>query len=102
MPPQRSVLWIDPGFVHHEMIESLLGPGNSDIISHEIDKIAASTPEWRKKVLIDHIYSRVLIDFVGLNGFNTLEQLLAEQRGLLFCSIVKLRPNPKVYTEKRI
>ncbi len=98
----RPVLWVDPGFVHHGMIESLLGPQGSAIVTQQIEKIPASTPDWRKAVLVDHIYAQVLVDFLGINGINSLEQLLAEQRGHLFCSIVKLRPCPEVYSEQRV
>ena len=100
--PSRPVLWVDPGFVHHGMIESLLGPQGSAIVTQQIEKIPALTPDWRKAVLVDHVYAQVLIDFLGVNGINSLEQLLAEQRGHLFCSIVKLRPCPDVYGSERV
>jgi hypothetical protein len=77
--PTHPVLWVDPGFVHHGTIESLLGPQGSAIVTQQIEKIAPSTPEWRKAVLVDHIYAQVLTDFLGINGTNSLEQLLVEQ-----------------------
>lgn len=83
------------------MIESLLGPQGSAIVTQQIERIPTSTPDWRKAVLVDHVYAQVLIDFLGVNGINSLEQLLAEQRGHLFCSIVKLRPCAEVWIRAR-
>lgn len=88
----KSKLWVDPGFVHHRLIEGMLGPAGSSVLSQEIAKIPASTPDWRKAVLIDHIYSQILLDFVGVNGLKSLEEVLATQSGHIFCSIVTLKP----------
>lgn len=87
-----TTLFVDPGFVHHRKIEAILGPAGTEIITNEIARIPASTPPWRREVLIDHIYSRITLDFCGINGIKTLEQVLAEQRGRMFCSIVQLKP----------
>ncbi len=97
-----SKLWIDPGFVHHRLIEGVLGPQGSDFIAREVARIPASEPDWRRSVLTDHIYSRILIDFAGAIGIKTLEEVLAGQRGDMFCSIVKLKGNKTVYEQERV
>ncbi len=101
-PLPRSKLWVDPGFVHHRLIEGVLGPQGSDLISKEVAKIPASEPDWRRAVLADHIYSRILIDFADAVELKTLEEVLAEQRGHMFCSIVKLTANEAVYRSDRV
>ena len=95
-------LHADPGLVHHRKIESLLGTTGSTIISDLIAQIAPSTPDWRKEVLIDQIYSKVLLDVMHLWKIKTLEQTLAEQSGHLFCSIVSVHPCRDIYTSDRI
>ena len=97
-----SKLHVDPGLIHHRKIEALLGEPGSNVISDLITRISPSTPEWRKEVLIDQIYSRALIDATGIWKIKTLEQLLAEQSGHLFCSIVRLRACPEVYEKERV
>jgi hypothetical protein len=51
-------LFVDPGFVHHRKIEAILGQTGTQIITNQIAQISPSTPQWRREVLIDHIYSR--------------------------------------------
>jgi hypothetical protein len=97
-----SKLHVDPGLIHHRKIEALLGESGSNVVSDLITRIPLSTPEWRKEVLVDQIYSRVLIDATGIWKIKTLEQLLAEQSGHLFCSIVRLRACPEIYESERV
>jgi hypothetical protein len=80
----------------------MLGSAGSSLLSQEIAKIPASTPDWRKAVLVDHIYSQILLDFVGVHGLKTLEEVLATQSGHVFCSIVTLKPNDSVYGAERV
>jgi hypothetical protein len=95
-------LLVDPGFVHHRKIEAILGPTGTEIITNQIAQLPPSTPQWRREVLIDHIYSRITLDFCGVIGIKSLEQLLAEQAGHMFCSIVRLKPCPEIYDRSRI
>lgn len=94
-------LIVDPGFVHHRKIQAILQAQGTDIINNQIAQIPATVPEWQKSVQIDHIYTRLLLQFCKINGINTLEQILLEQRGRLFCSIVKLKPCKELYSEPR-
>lgn len=95
-------LQVDPGLVHHRKIESLLGTSGSTIVSDLIAQISSSTPEWRREVLIDQIYSKVLLDAMRVWNIKPLEQVLAEQNGHLFCSIVRLHPCPDIYKADRV
>lgn len=95
-------LHVDPGFVHHRKIEAIVGKSGSEVITKMISGISAATPEWRKEVLIDQIYSRVILDVLGLFGIKTLEQVLAEQTGRMFCSIVRLKPCADIYEKDRV
>jgi len=94
-------LIVDPGFVHHRKIQTILQEQGTAIINKQIANISPSTPEWQKNVVIDHIYTRTLLDFCKVNGINTLEQILLQQRGRLFCSIVKLKPCKYLYDKPR-
>ncbi|NET27681.1 hypothetical protein [Okeania sp. SIO1I7] len=93
----REKLIVDPGFVHHRKILTILQEQGSRIINQEIRSIPPTTPEWHKRVLIDQIYTRILIEFCRVNEIKTLEEILLEKRGRLFCSIVKLKPCQKIY-----
>jgi len=95
-------LFVDPGFVHHRKIEAILGHTGTEIITNQIAQLPPSTPQWRREVLIDHIYCRTTLDFCGVIGIKSLEQLLAEHAGLMFCSIVTLKPCPEIYEHARV
>lgn len=97
-----TTLLVDPGFVHHRKIEAILGRTGTEIINQQIANIPAQTPEWRKEVLIDHIYSRITLDFCGVNEIKTLQQLLFDECDTMFCSIVHILPCEKIYESKRV
>lgn len=96
-------LVVDPGFVNHRKIESILGEVGTRIINDRISEIPATTPDWRKEVVIDLIYSRVLLDFCEAIGIRTLEEALINQHapGHIFCSNVKTKPCPNLYDVER-
>lgn len=95
-------LIVDPGFVHHRKILTLLREPGEELITSSISRISPATPAWQKDVLIDRIYTRSLLEFCSALGVNTLEQLLLEQRGRLFCSIVECKPCPEIYEKPRV
>lgn len=97
----REKLIVDPGFVHHRKIQTILQEQGTQLINQQINQISPSTPEWQKNVAIDHIYTRILIDFCNVNGIKTLDQILLEKCERLFCSIVKLQPCEDVYDKDR-
>ncbi|MGB3508639.1 MAG: hypothetical protein WBA93_05245 [Microcoleaceae cyanobacterium] len=90
-------LIVDPGFVHHRKIQTILQEQGSRIINQQISLIPPTAPEFQKRVLIDQIYTRILLEFCKVNGIKTLEEILLEKCGRLFCSIVKLKPCQEIY-----
>ncbi len=103
-PEQRATdldLVIDPGFVNHRKIQTIIGkPGMEFIDSHY--RNLPDLPEWEKKVRLDHIYSEATLIFCKQVGVNTLQHCLATNAGTLFCSIEKLGPCPDVYDKARV
>ncbi|BDA71712.1 hypothetical protein CAL7716_058780 [Calothrix sp. PCC 7716] len=99
---RETSLVVDPGFVHHRKIEAILGQTGTEIISKEIERIPSQTPNWRKEVIISHIYSRITLDFCRVNEIKTLQQVLFDENGQLFCSIVNVLPCKEIYESKRV
>jgi len=95
-------LIIDPGFVHYRKIQTIMQEQGTELINSQIARIPGSVPEFQKPVHIDHIYTRTLLHFCKINGIRTLEQVLLERRGRLFCSIVKLKPCKELYSAERV
>ena len=98
---QNLQLFVDPGFVHHRMIETILGEKGTELIEKKINEINLNTPEWRKLIVIDHIYTRIMLAFCEVHKINTLEELLFQGSGHLFCSIVKTQPCEDFYDVER-
>ena len=91
---------IDPGFVHHRAIESFIGPKAMQVVDRLISDLP-DLPAWRREARIDHIYTRVLLDFTSHLGVNTLGGLLAEQRGRVFVSTETVLPIEDLYEVDR-
>jgi hypothetical protein len=103
-PSQRALslkLTIDPGFVHHRKVQTILGPEGMSVI----DKQIAQLPDtFQKQVRIDHIYTRIMLAFCNLLGIKSLEEILATGPGgpgQLFCSTEVLEPGPKIEDSNR-
>lgn len=96
-----TYLIIDPGFVHHRKIEAILGKKGSELVNNEVSRISGQTPEWRKKVVIDNIYARVLLDYCKIIGIRTIEENILKRNGHLMCSIEKLFPSKDVFNSTR-
>ncbi len=102
---QRSIsltMTIDPGFVHHRKIETILGLEGTEIINNLIRKIPNNIPEWQKPIQIDHIYTRIFLDFCNGIGIKSLLELLANEEGTLFCSVEKLKPCGDLFDKSRV
>lgn len=95
-------LIVDPGFVHHRKVETILQEGGTRLISQKISEIPATTPGWRKSVIIDHIYTRVMLEFCKALKIKTLDQVLLEGNGRLFCSVVKTKACAELYDSDRV
>jgi hypothetical protein len=99
---KETTLFVDPGFVHHRKTRAILGKTGTEIINQQIEKIPPQTPDWEKEVSIDHIYSRIILDFCNVNDIKTLQQVLFDGCGQLFCSIVNILPCENIYESKRV
>jgi len=84
-------LTIDPGFVHHRSIATLLG---DEAMRHVDDTIARlpEMPDYLRRLRVDRIYTDALLIFCESLGVPTLGSLVAGRRGRLFCSVVELEP----------
>jgi hypothetical protein len=58
-------------------------------------------PEWQRRVRIDHIYSRVMLDWCNANNVKPLGVLMATAQGEIFCSTESLGPVPNLYEVTR-
>jgi len=103
-PEQRAIdldLVVDPGFVNHRKIQTILGKSGMKFIDLNI-RNQPDLPEWQKKVRIDHIYSEAVLIFCREVGIQTLQHNLATGTGHLFCSVEKLGPCPDAYDKTRV
>jgi hypothetical protein len=82
---------IDPGFVNHRRIETILGDDGRQAINRAIAALPAM-PEWQKNVRIGHIYSDIMLTFCRVLEVPPLGRLVAERKGRLFCSTETLAP----------
>jgi len=93
--------YIDPGFVNHRLIETIVGkPGMK-----EIDRIVGLLPELPdhlRRLRVAHIYTRVALGFCEALSVPSLRDLLAQGRGRLFCSTERLRPVEGAYRTCRL
>ena len=102
-PAQRAVPLIhtiDPGFVHHRRIETILGSVGMKYVDAFIRQLP-ELPEWQKRVRVDHIYTRVMLDWCKANDVKSLGALIASRQGRIFCSTEKLGPCPDLYDVER-
>ena len=83
---------IDPGFVHHRKIETILGSSGMSIIDEQIRNLPQNTPHWQLQVRIDHIYTRTMLMFCEAQKIRGLRQIMAKRQGHLFCSNEELGP----------
>jgi len=93
-------LTIDPGFVHRRRIQTVIGDGGMGVIDDMINRLP-DLPGWMREVRIDHIYTRVMLEFCRIHKIKTLEQALLDQSGHLFCSTFHVEPCPNFYDVDR-
>jgi hypothetical protein len=103
-PEQRATnldLVIDPGFVNHRKIQTIIGKPGMEFVDLNIRNLP-DLPEWQKNLRIDHIYSEAVLIFCKTVGIQTLQHNLATRTGHLFCSVEKLGPCPDIYDKTRV
>jgi hypothetical protein len=83
---------IDPGFVHHRKIETILGSQGMSIIDEQIRNLPQNLPDWQRPVRIDHVYTRAMLVFCKALNIRSLRQIMAKREGHLFCSNEELGP----------
>jgi hypothetical protein len=97
--------YIDPGFVNHRLVRTVIGPQATSILDRLVDEIPPHTPDWQMQVRIDHIYTQVLLTLCGRIGVPSLGEVLARPEptpGQLISSTERLRGDPRVYDVPRI
>jgi hypothetical protein len=102
-PEQRSAdmrLSIDPGFVHHRKIETIIGTEGMKFVDQAIARLPA-LPDGLRNGRINHIYKEALLTFCEALGAPTLGGILAAGRGTFFCSTQELLPATDVYHSER-
>lgn len=92
-------LFIDPSFVHHRKVQTIIGPAGMQHVDEEISQLP-SLPEGQRSVRIDHIYTKYMLCLCEHLGIRPLQDILATQTGRLFCSTEKLLPCPEIYDSK--
>lgn len=92
-----AFLGIDPGFVNHRKVESVVGQSGIDEINRMVTALPAAMPSYMREVQIDHIYTRVLIAFCSALNIKTLGELLSDGTGTLFSSIEQVGPCADVF-----
>jgi hypothetical protein len=98
-----AFLGIDPGFVNHRKVLSVVGQGGIDKINRLVTALPATMPDYMREVQLDHIYTRVLIAFCTALNKKTLGELLSDGRGTLFSSIEQVGPCADVFEpDKRV
>jgi hypothetical protein len=87
---------IDPGFVNHRLVHTVLGDGGTTVINDLIAKLP-EMPDWQRRVQVDQIYKDVALKFCEINGIRTLGELIHDQNGHMFCSTDPWGPSPGIY-----
>lgn len=93
---------IDPGFVHHRLIQNLVGAGGVQVINEAVDQLPPELPDYVRRLQIDHIYVDAVITLCSAIHVPTLSQLLAAGNGRLFASVETVQPCPAVYEAERV
>lgn len=102
-PEQRAlplIHSIDPGFVHHRRIETIIGPAVMKYVDQAIKELP-ELPDWQRRVRIDHIYTRDMLDWCRVSEVKTLGAVIASGEGRIVCSTERLGPCPDFYELER-
>src|SRR2546429_8537603 len=92
-------LTIDPGFVHHRLIQTVIPPGGIAVLDSQIQNFPPDLPDYIRRLRIDHLYMQAVLLFCPHLPAPTLGEILAQQNGLLFFSTVVLSPPPQGYDQ---
>ncbi len=92
--------YIDPGFVNHRLVETVLGEAGAAEINRRI-ALLPSAPDWLRTTQISHVYARTALDLCEALPAPSLRELLGQGRGRLFCSTEYLNPITNLYETPR-
>ena len=92
---------IDPGFVHHSRIQTILGPAAMQLLDQDLQRIP-HIPEGLKLAHINHAYTRFFLEWCNHTVVPPLGELVGTGEGSFFCSTERLAPSPGVYTAERV
>lgn len=93
---------IDPGFVNHRKVQSVLGDEGIKLINDLISRnVSDKLPEGLKQTQIDHMYTKVILDFCKVAKIKTFGETYANKKGTLFCSTEYLSPVSNIYDVSR-
>lgn len=93
-------LTIDPGFVNHRRIETIIGESGVNVIDGKTARLP-DMADYQRQVRIDQIYTRVLLEYCKIHEIPTLEQCLRDGVTKLFCSTLSVNPCVDIYDVSR-
>lgn len=91
---------IDPGFVHQNKIQLILGDKGMAIIDEGIARIP-DMPEGLRRARIDNVYAHVFTSWCGVVGIRSLQDTLGTQNGRMFCSTEHWHPCREIKKQPR-
>ncbi|MBC8551804.1 MAG: hypothetical protein H8D23_19320 [Candidatus Brocadiales bacterium] len=94
-------LVIDPGFVHHRKVQTIIEQKGMDLIDNTIMKLP-DLPDWERKVRIDHIYSDFMLYYCKALKLKPLQDAYTHGIHCISCSTEKLTPCPEIYDKERV
>jgi hypothetical protein len=102
--PEQRVLplehTIDPGFVNHRRIETILGPEGQEAINRKMAALPPM-PEGLRAVRVARIYSDLMLSYCRATQAPPLGMLLKQGKGKIFCSTEKVGPCRSIYNDVR-
>ena len=78
---------IDPGFVHHRLIQNLLGVELMAHVNEAVRRIPPDAPSYVRELQTDHVYVDAVIILCSHVGIPSLSRLLSNRRGRVFASV---------------
>lgn len=89
-------LVIDPGFVNHRLVQTVLGEPAITFINDGVAAIP-DMPEGLRRGQIDHVYSRIVLTWVKAIEVPSLLEVLGAGRGRVFSGVIELESTEGVY-----
>ena len=94
-------LSIDPGFVHHRLIQNVVGKAGIEAINAALAQMPPDTHPHLRELQTDHLYVDALITLCSHLEIPSLSRMLRDGKGRMFASVETVAPCPEVYTAER-